>query len=89
MISYKKLDLKEKKLLVLLVYKNFFKFHRLIKNSYNKLIYKKGYDLILSLKFIKFNKSLKEKENKIFKNQLILEYFFNGIIYFLLIINWL
>jgi len=79
---------KKKELLAPLLYRNLFKLYFLIKSIYNKWIYKINYDLNLNLKFL----SLKENNKKInifFKNQLILEYLFNGIFYFFLIINWL
>src|SRR6202012_2824823 len=70
---------KKKKLLAPLFYKIFFNFYKLIKLIFNKLIYKITYDLKLSLDFFLLDKYLKkEKLNKFFKNQLILEYFFNG-----------
>lgn len=81
---------KEKKLLAPLFYKILFNFYNLIKIIFNKWIYKSTYDLKLSLEFFFLEKTLKKKKLKIiFKNQLILEYFFNGFIYFFLIINWL
>jgi hypothetical protein len=81
---------KKKELLGPLIYKILSKFYILIKNIYDKWIYKIDYDLKLSLKFYLINKIFKNRKNYIyFKNQLILEYFFNGFTYFLLVINWL
>jgi hypothetical protein len=79
---------KKKQLLGPLLYKNLFNFYILIKNVYNKWIHKIDHDIKLSLNFFLY-KNLLKKKYIFFKNQLILEYFFNGIIYFLLILNWL
>ena len=81
---------KKKNLLGPIIYKNLFKLYKLIKNVYNKWVYKITYNLKLSLSFFLLSNIKKIKKiDFFFKNQLILEYFFNGIIYFFLIINWL
>lgn len=57
---------------------------------YNKSIYKKKYDLKIVLKFVKLQQFLKKNYiYVIFYNQLVLEYYINGIFYLFLIINWL
>jgi hypothetical protein len=78
---------KKRELVGPLIYKNLSKFYKLIQQIYNRIIYKINYDLKLNLKFFYLNKFLIKKFYMFFKNQLILEYFFNGVIYFLLIIN--
>lgn len=79
---------KKKKKYIPLLYTNLYNLYKLIEIVNNTCIYKKDYDLKIS--FSSF--FLKKKERKInffFKNQLIMEYILNGVIYFFLLINWL
>jgi len=67
-----------------------YKLYKLVKIIYTRWVYKINYDLKLYVKYIEvpfFKK--KNINNKFLINQLILEYFLNGIIYFFLILNWL
>ena len=75
---------------VLIFYKKWSNSYKLISNMYNKSIYKKKYDLKIVLKFVKLQQFLKKNYiYVIFYNQLVLEYYINGIFYLFLIINWL
>ena len=73
-----------------LIYKNLLDFYKLIEKTYDVWIYKKNYDINFFLNFFLI-KDIKNKKKIyiFFFNQLILEYFFNSIIYLYLIINWL
>jgi hypothetical protein len=71
-----------------ILYFNFPNSFKLIKIAYNKCFYGENYDLIIVLNHFFLRKNEK-KINFFFKNQLILEYFLNGIISFYLLVNWL
>jgi hypothetical protein len=77
---------KKKEFLCPIIYKTSYKLYKLIKVIYNKIIYTVNYDLNINIEFYFLNK-VNKKINFFFKNQLILEYFLNSIIYFLLIVN--
>ena len=79
---------KKKEFLCPIIYKTFYKLYKLIKIIYKKIIYSINYDLKINIEFYFLNK-INKKINWFLKNQLILEYFLNSIIYFLLIVNWL
>ena len=77
---------KKKEFLCPIIYKISYKLSKLIKLIYNRIIYTINYDFNISIKFYFLNKINKKIEYYL-KNQLILEYFINSIIYFLLIVN--
>lgn len=82
----------KKEILIPIIYKNLFNFYNLIKDIYNIWIYKKFYNIKLYAKMVELNNIFIKKKKNIYciiKNQLILEYFFDGFIFFLMIINWL
>jgi hypothetical protein len=79
---------KKKEFLCPIIYNISLTLYKLIKIIYNKTIYKVNHDLFISIKFYFLNKTNK-KINWFLKNQLILDYFLNSVIYFLLIVNWL
>lgn len=84
--------IKKKILLAPVIYvKFFFYIYKMIYRIYNKLIYKKTYNLKLSLQLYVLKKKFYNENflSFFFKNQLILEYFFSSLIYFFLILNWL
>jgi hypothetical protein len=77
---------KKKKKYIPLLYTNLYNLYKLIEIVNNTCIYKKDYDLMISFSFF-FLKKKEEKISFFFKNQLIMEYILNGVIYFFLLIN--
>lgn len=84
---------KEKKLKIPLIFITFPKFYSLLRKKSEKWIYTRTYDLKLFFSFFISHKNIKIKKKKYinikFFNQLILTYYFNGVVYFFLIFNWL
>jgi len=82
----------KKDLLCPIIYLNFYNFIKIIKKIYNKIIYRINYNIKFIIEFFFFFFFFKKKKIKInifYKNKLILIYFFFGISYFFLLINWL
>lgn len=71
---------KKRVLLLPLIYKNLFNFYKLIENVYNMLVPGYFYNLKLVLRL--YTKIKKSNMYIYIKNQLILEFVFNGIIFF-------
>lgn len=80
---------KKKILFVPLIFKKLFSryFYKLIENFYNVSIGRTSYNFGFVLRFYTGKK--KEKLHVYMKNQLVLEFFFNGVIIYLFILNWL